>query len=138
MADIPIDTNVILRYLVEDPESIDPKFSGVYSFFDKLETGRLTVHLPDLVLFQTYFVLTSFYNVPRPEAARKLRALLTFRGITMPQKDIVSSCLEKLEAKNLDLVDAYLLAWAESKGIPGIYSFDTDLATYLVGLLPIR
>ena len=63
MADIPIDTNVILRYLVEDPESIDPKFSGVYSFFDKLETGRLTVHLPDLVLFQTYFVLTSFYNV---------------------------------------------------------------------------
>ena len=41
MADIPIDTNVIIRYLVEDPATIPPKFRGVYSFFEKVEIGRL-------------------------------------------------------------------------------------------------
>ena len=138
MADIPIDTNVILRYLVEDPESIDPKFAGVYSFFEKLETGRLAVYLPELVLFQAYFVLTSYYRVPRAEAAGKLRALLTFRGITMSEKDIVCSCLERLETNNLDLVDAYLLAWAESKGVPGVYSFDADLASDTCDILPVK
>ncbi len=138
MADIPIDTNVIIRYLVEAPATIAPQFSGVYSFFEKVENGRLAVHLPELVLFQAYFVLTSFYQVPRPEAAEKLGRLLSFRGIKMPDKSIVSACLKRLEEKNIDLVDAYLLAWAENKGIPGIYSFDSDLVTGTTDILPIK
>jgi hypothetical protein len=32
MSDIPLDTNVILRYLVEDPKQIDDEFKGVYTF----------------------------------------------------------------------------------------------------------
>lgn len=99
MADIPVDTNVILRYLVEDPETIPPKFRGVYSFFQKVENGRLAVHLPELVLFQAYFVLTSFYQVPRPEVAEKLGRLLNFRGIKMPDKAIVSACLTRLSRR---------------------------------------
>ncbi len=138
MADIPVDTNVILRYLVEDPDAIDPKFVGVYSFFEKIETGRLMVQLPELVLFQAYFVLTSYYRVPRSEAAKKLGSLVTFRGIRMAEKEIAIACLKRLEEKNLDLVDAYLLAWAEQKGIPGIYSFDSDLATDAVDTLPVK
>lgn len=55
MSDIPLDTNVIIRYLVEDPGEIEAKFEGVYSFFDKIETGKLKVHVPKLVVFQAYF-----------------------------------------------------------------------------------
>jgi predicted nucleic acid-binding protein len=138
MADVPIDTNVILRHLVEDPKAIAPKFKGVYPFFEKIETGRLAVHLAELVLFQAYFVLTSFYKVPRPEAAAKLGALLAFRGIRMAEKDIAVACLKRLETENLDLVDAYLLAWVENKGAPGVYSFDSDFGTKAVELLPVK
>ena len=138
MADIPIDTNVILRYLVENPETIDPKFKGVCSFFGKLEAGTLAACLPELVLFQAYFVLTSYYEVPREEAAKKLERLLNFRGIEMNEKQIVADCLRQLQQKSLDLVDAYLLAWAESKGVPGVYSFGGDLATENVEVLPVK
>lgn len=138
MSDIPVDTNVILRYLVEAPDKIPAKFKGVYSFFDKIETGRLAVRLPEVVLFQTYFVLTSYYEVPRPEAAHALRRILKFRGIQMHDKEIVDACLSRLEHENLDLVDAYLIAWAENKGLPGIYSFDSDLKTDELDLLPVR
>jgi predicted nucleic acid-binding protein len=120
------------------PSTIAPKFKGVYSFFERIETGRLAVFLPELVLFQCYFVLTSFYDVPRPEAAEKLARLLQFRGIKMREKEVVGACLDKLQEKSLDLVDAYLLAWAESKGAPGIYSFDGDLATDATDILPIK
>jgi predicted nucleic acid-binding protein len=84
------------------PSTIAPKFKGVYSFFERIETGRLAVFLPELVLFQCYFVLTSFYDVPRPEAAEKLARLLQFRGIKMREKEVVGACLDKLQEKSLD------------------------------------
>lgn len=138
MADIPVDTNVIVRFLVETPETIPKKFKGVFTFFEKIEMGQLVVRLPELVLFQAYFVLTSFYKAPRSEAAEKLGRLVEFRGIKMSDKDIVSACLKRLEEKNLDLVDAYLLAWVEARGVPGVYSFDADLATDKVEILPVK
>ena len=122
-----VDTNVIVRYLVEDPGAIDPKFRGVYSFFSKLEKGEVKAHLPELVLFQAYFVLTSFYKVPRAEAAEKLERLLGFKGLDFPQKRVAAACMRRLQAENLDIVDAYLLAWADEHGIEGVYSFDSDL-----------
>lgn len=138
MSDIPLDTNVIVRYLVEDPEEIDPKFQGVYSFFGKVETGRLKVHVPELVIFQAYFVLTSYYEVPGAEAAEKLRELVQFQGVEMPEKAVVSGCLERLKTRNMDLVDSYILSWSEARGITSVYSFDTDLEKEGLELLPVR
>jgi hypothetical protein len=55
---------VLVRFLVETPESISPQFKGVFRFFERLEEGTKIVHLPEIVLFQTFFVLTSYYGVP--------------------------------------------------------------------------
>ena len=44
----------------------------------------------------------------------------------------------RLETENLDLVDAYLLSWIESKGAPGVYSLDSDLRGNAVELLPVK
>jgi len=122
-----VDTNVILRYLVEDPSTIDPRFEGVYSFFAKLEKGELMAELVELVLFQSYFVLTSYYQVPRPEAAEKLERLVMFKGLCTPEKDVILACLKMLQTENLDIVDAYLLAWSKQHGLDSVYSFDNDL-----------
>ena len=65
-----LDTNVIVRYLVETPESIAPKFRGVFPFFEGLAHAEKKAYLPPLVLFQTYFVLTSFYKVPTEDIDR--------------------------------------------------------------------
>ena len=133
-----VDTNVILRYLVADPTTIDPKFRGVYSLFKKLESGRLSVELPQLVLFQAYFVLTSFYEVPRSEAAEKLHRLVAFRGVCMLDKAVVQACLGMLEAENLDIVDAYILAWSQQHGLDTVYSFDDGLRKRGLKLLKVK
>ncbi|HDL64069.1 MAG TPA: type II toxin-antitoxin system VapC family toxin [Proteobacteria bacterium] len=133
-----VDTNVILRYLVEDPSEINPEFEGVYSFFSKIEKGLILVELLEIVLFQAYFVLISFYKVPRPEAAEKLQRLVRFKGLCMSKKDIVLACLEMLQTENLDIVDAYILAWSKKHGLDGVYSFDRALKKKGLKLLKVK
>ncbi|NKB69705.1 MAG: PIN domain-containing protein [Candidatus Latescibacteria bacterium] len=132
-----LDTNVIVRYLVETPESIPAKFRGVFPFFDDLAHGKQKAYLPPLVLFQTFFVLTSFYKVPTDETAEKLTALLSFKGISTAEKAILCACLRLLQESKLDLVDAYILAYSKAKGFKGVYSFDKDLQRAGLALLPI-
>jgi predicted nucleic-acid-binding protein len=62
-----IDTNVLIRFLTGSPEE---KFRGVYQFFKDMEDGNIHVELKLIVLFQTIFVLKSFYQVPKFEIVR--------------------------------------------------------------------
>ena len=133
-----VDTNVLIRFLIESPATVDDKFKGVFTFFERLESGEISITLPGLVLFETYFVLTSYYAVPRNEAAAKLLELLAFRGIRTDNKIVLTGCLERLISHNIGLVDAYLLSYAESKKITGIYSFDNDLKKHGLELLPVE
>ncbi len=123
-----LDTNVIIRYLVEDPDKIQKKFKGVFTFFPKVERGEIKIELCELVLFEAFFVLTKLYEVPQEEAADKLSAIVSFKGVIMHDKQLIISCLRILQTENSDLVDAYLLALAKKKNIKRIYSFDRDLS----------
>lgn len=123
-----LDTNVIIRYLVEDPDKIQKKFKGVFTFFPKVERGEIKIELCELVLFEAFFVLTKLYEVPQEEAADKLSAIVSFKGVIMHDKQLIISCLRILQTENIDLVDAYLLAFAKKKNIKRIYSFDRDLS----------
>lgn len=133
-----IDTNVIIRYLVEDPDTIHPKFKGVYSFFEKVEKGELQVQLPELVLFEAFFVLTRFYKVPVIKAAQTLELIVALKGISMQDKTLMRSCLTLLQNKKIDLVDAYILALSRQKNIKTVYSFDADLKKNGLELLEIQ
>ncbi len=133
-----LDTDVIVRYLVESPESIPERFAELFPFFEKVERGDIQVHLSALVLFQTFFVLTSYYEVPTAEAAEKLEDLLSFKGISIPEKAVIRNCLCLLQKQNLDLVDAYIVEYSRARGHKGVYSFDGDLRTCGLQLLPVE
>jgi predicted nucleic acid-binding protein len=133
-----LDTNVIVRFLVETPESIPAPFKGVFPFFAKIEEGSKTVHLPEIVLFQAYFVLTSYYEVPAPLAAEKLEQIVRFKGISLPEKHIAGECLRITKHENIDIVDAWILAYSTAKGISGTYSFDKDLSRLGLKLMKVE
>ncbi|HEX9691958.1 MAG TPA: PIN domain-containing protein [Gemmatimonadales bacterium] len=137
MAD-PVDTNVIIRYLIEDPETVGREFRGVYSFFDKLERGERRALLTPLVVFQSYFVLTSYYEVPSAQAAAKLGELLSFKGLAVPEKSVLRACMETLAKRSVDLVDAYLAALCGARQMKGVYSFDQGLRKLGIELLPVE
>lgn len=123
-----VDTNVIIRYLVENSDRIQSRFKGVFTFFPKVERGEIKIALSELVLFEAFFVLTKLYDVPEKEAADKLSGIVSFKGVIMPDKPLILSCLKILQKERIDLVDAYLLAFSRKKNIKRIYSFDRDLS----------
>ncbi len=133
-----IDTNVIVRYLIENPTTIPAKFKEVFAFFARVEKGDTTVELAELVLFETFFVLTKLYKVPQREAAEKLSEIVAFKGVQMIDKALMLSCLKILQDKKIDLVDAYILAYAKKKGIRDVYSYDSDLSRYGLNLIEIK
>jgi predicted nucleic acid-binding protein len=122
-----IDTNVIVRFLVEDPRQVQEKFRGVFTFFPRVEMGEIVVELPELVLFEVFFVLTKLYQVPPKAAAQQLETLLSFKGIVMKDRSVIKMCLRILQKKSIGLVDAYLLASSRRNGMGAVYTFDQDL-----------
>jgi len=132
-----IDTNVIVRFLVETPNSIQKKFGGVFSFFDKVETGEIRIELTELVLFESFFVLTRIYKIPAHEVSGALSKLVSFKGINLPNSKIIINCFQIIQEEQIDLVDAYLIAYSKAKGIKGIYSFDKDMVKAGLNLLKI-
>ena len=133
-----VDTNVIIRYLVENPDKIQSKFKGVFTFFPKVERGEIKIELCELVLFESFFVLTKLYEVPQKEAADSLLGIVSFKGVIMPDKPLILSCLKILRTERIDLVDAYLLAFSKKKNIRRIYSFDRDLSKRGLDALDIK
>ena len=133
-----IDTNVIVRFLVETPKTIEAQFKGVFSFFEKLESCACIATLPDIVLFQTYFVLTSHYGVPGPEAAGQLAKILKFKGIILAEKNVALECLALLQHTKTDIVDAWIIAYSKFKKVSSVYSFDKGFISHGIRLLKVE
>ncbi len=133
-----VDTKVIIRYLVENPDKIQSKFKGVFTFFPKVERGEIKIELCELVLFESFFILTKLYEVPQKEAVDSLLGIVSFKGVIMPDKPLILSCLKILQTERIDLVDAYLLALSKKKNIKRIYSFNRDLSKRGLDALDIK
>lgn len=117
---------------------VQKKFRGVFSFFTRMERGEILVEIPELVLFEVFYVLAKLYHVPLKEAAERLGSLISFKGIVMRDKPVAKTCLRILQYKAIGLVDAYLLASARQKGVDSVYSFDQDLSKQGLRLLEVN
>ena len=119
-----IDTNVLIRFLVEDPKS--SKFENIFLLFTRLENKEEIVFIDNLIIFEVYFVLTSYYKVPKKASADRLLSIIEFSGVEMSNKELIEAAFNRLKIKNIDLVDAYLIELALSKNT-AVYSNDKDL-----------
>jgi predicted nucleic acid-binding protein len=120
-----VDTNILVRFLTGDK---DPRYANLSEFFASLESGDIEVELKLIVLFQTLFVLKSFYKVPRNEIASALLTLIQFKGLRNRDKKTIRRTLERWgEPRNrLEIVDCYLAACLEGDRQNLLYSYDRD------------
>ena len=124
-----LDTNVIVRFLTENH---DEKFKGVYHFFQDIEQGKITVELKLIVLFQTIFVLKSFYKVPKIQIVKAMKGLLKFKGLKITDKKIVASMMDIWDSNSIEIVDAYLIACLEKNSQNILYSYDKDFDKFKI------
>lgn len=114
-----IDANLIIRYLIQDDAV---KALAVKKL---LKSSKEPLILTDMVLAELVWTLTSYHKIPRTEVAEKLQDLLNLESIEA-NRPLLSRSLQIYQLFNIDFVDAYVTAYAETYKIDRIYSYDKD------------
>ena len=112
-----VDTNIVVRHLTGDPPDQATRATRYLARSDELL-------LPDLTFADVAYVLESFYEVPRPQLAQTLRAVLAFPAIRVVDGALLQRAVEIYDIHRLDFADAYLVASAEMTGVAVVASFD--------------
>ena len=115
-----VDTNVIVRHLTQDPPDQGRRATAFLFAADLL-------HLADVVVAETVYVLQSVYGASRADVAQGVRATLEFPAIELENRARLLRAVDVYERDRIDFADAYLVALAEASAVKQIASFDRSL-----------
>lgn len=118
-----LDTNVIIRYLTRDDEA---KAERCLELLRRAERGEEELFLPEAILTEAVYVLSSprLYDLPREKVRDLLAAVVSLRGVHMPDKGVCLEALELYGESDLDFEDVLLVAHLRTLGVGALYSYD--------------
>ena len=121
---IALDTNVLVRFLVED----DPEQSErARALLRGLEEAEEPAFVSEIVLCELVWVLKRSYRLTRPETASILRDLLRARQFTFPSTDRLARAVEAFAKGKAGFADYLISEHALRAGCRGLASFDKAL-----------
>jgi len=121
-----LDTNVLLRFFLDDDKRLSAKAKKL---FQQAESGACELVVTDVALAEAVWVLTSFYKVARETVAETLSSLIGKVGIRCPNASAMLDALDRYRETKCDFFDCYLGAIAAETG-HAIASFDRDFRTF--------
>ena len=131
-----IDTNLFIRYFTNDDLQ---KADRVDRLLTQAANGKIELVTAEIVLAEVVWVLESYYKLEKARIAEMLKAILSTPGVKVLNGKIVQNALQYYSTKNIDFVDAYIVALMEKHKIAGIYSFNKkhlDRITQITRLEP--
>ncbi len=117
-----VDTNLIVRYLVQDHEK-HARAAG--KLFDACDRGEVVIVVLPVVLAECVFVLDSFYRHARADIASALARLISSPGVEMDEVAIHLDGLKRYKETRAHFVDCGIAATAAAKDLP-VATFDQD------------
>ncbi len=120
-----VDTNLIVRYLVQDHEK-HAKAAG--KLFDACDRGDVVIVVLPAVLAECVFVLESFYEHPRGDIASALGRLISSPGVEIDAA-IHLDALDRYRKTKVHFVDCLIAATAATENMP-VASFDQDFRKF--------
>ena len=121
-----VDTNLIVRYLVQDHEK-HAKAAG--KLFDACDRGDVVIVVLPAVLAECVFVLESFYEHPRGHISSALGRLISSPGVEIGGATIHLDALERYRNTKVHFVDCLLAATAAAEDTP-VATFDQDFRKF--------
>lgn len=115
-----LDTNMVLRYLLNDNEEMAEEAERII----KKGSALLTTE----VIAEVVYVLKGVYSIERGQIASCLLEFLS--EVNIPEEQVVRLGLEIYAEQNLDFVDCILYAYNRVKGYE-IKTFDKKLQRLL-------
>ncbi len=116
-----LDTNVLARFFVDDPDDRQATRQRPAAIAALSERA----YVPITVLLELEWVLRGFYALPAKDVVRVLRALAGIEHVTLEDRDAVLTAIDACE-RGLDFADA--LHVARSARASAFVTFDRRLA----------
>jgi predicted nucleic-acid-binding protein len=122
---IAIDTNVLVRYIVQD----DPaQAAAATRFFEDELTVETPGFVPSLVLAELVWVLAHGYRYSRAQIADVVEHTLAVGVLTHERPDASLRALSGYRSLGVDFADALILEIAAEAGAAALVTFDRRLA----------
>ena len=114
-----VDTNIILRYLLNDNEEMNKEATDI------IENNE--IFIPTEVIVEASYVLNKVYNVEKNDILNVVQQLLNMEGIVFQNKETIELAFKTYSKKNLDIVDCILFAYYKNEHLE-VKTFDKKLA----------
>jgi predicted nucleic-acid-binding protein len=122
-----VDTNLIVRYLVQDHDK-HARVAG--KLFDACDRGEVGIVVLPVVLAECVFVLESFYRHPRTDIASALGRLISSPGVDISEVTVHLDALNRYKRTKAHFVDCLIAATAVAKNVP-VATFDQDFRKFV-------
>jgi len=121
LAIISLDTNVVVRIFVDDPECPEQNSKA-----RQIVSQYATVYITQIVQVEMVWVLSRAYGFSRAEIERVLESLLNNRAFRLENEAIFAVALQFYSNSNIDFADALILQNSAQQNLM-LLSFDKKL-----------
>lgn len=130
---IGLDTNVLVRYIMQDDPKQSPKASALMESLNADNPGFITL----VSIVELYWVLSTSYELTGQQVKQALEALLRSKQIIVDRADQVLRGLRVFDDGKADFADCLIERTAVSAGCKQTMTFDVGAAKY-AGMTLIR
>lgn len=123
---IGLDTNVLVRYLVEDD---DPQKRAADRFVEEALNRGKSLFVNQIVLCEAVWVLSRAYGFTRREVAGALEMILCARQFEIEAKDMVVQALREYRKGKADFADCVIGLKNQAAGCTATVTFDRKAAS---------
>jgi predicted nucleic-acid-binding protein len=123
---IGLDTNVVIRYLVQD----DKKQSAAATrFIEKSLTTDAPGYISHISLCEIVWVLQRCYGVTKPQVREIIEGLLTTKQLNVENVEVTWKALRAFDANSADFCDALISQVNIHSGCEYTVTFDKKAAS---------
>lgn len=120
---ILVDTNIVLRLILNDSPILSPKARII---FEKITKDETKTFISLLTISETIFTLERAYKIPKVEIVKSLSQIFKLTNLIVEKQTLVEQALVYYVEKNISFPDSHNVALMLKKKIKQIYSFDED------------
>ena len=117
---IGLDTNVLVRYIMQDDSRQSPKATRLIESLSSDNPGYITL----ISVVELYWVLTSSYELSGAQVAQALEVILRSKQLLVERADQVMRALRVFGQGKADFADCLIERAASSAGCDETVTFD--------------
>ena len=117
---IGLDTNVLVRYIMQDDAKQSPQATSLIEALTVDEPGFVSI----IAVVELGWVLSSSYGLSRQQLEQAFEALLRTKEIVVDRADHVLKALRRFKATSADFADCLIECAAASAGCSRTMTFE--------------